>query len=920
MKKFLAMVIACSMLFTLLSVPAFAADVLPTAESGVITLTEDITLTSNVTFNEFVTINLNNCILKATKLIFNKGAEIYGGTISFDDASSADGFLCADYKHHESSTVTIRNATISAENSIYCTGVFYAENADDTIILDNVQVKVSGSNSKLDASTGSPDPGSGVFYSPSSYERGKVELINNTTISATKVNAIFFASNLAVNGAVINCGEVYRPVFRQAAGTVTNTTVTIDSIESGRAVVEDVSGLNSGVITFTSSTISAPEGTTIAKFKNEGSKAVADSSSKLGDGSGVTQSASAVAKIGSEEFSSLQAAFNAAQDDDTIYVLSDITFTKDNACVNGTYLDGICYEGDKSFIVDLGGHTISENGDINDYVIYLKNKGSKDNVVTLKNGTITTSEKSSVIATITVGISSATTAQTTLNLQNITVENHRELGNSALVISARNDATVNLNSGTTVISDGVSYGVSANTSTATVNVNSGAKVIQKNSGSTASGNSVYTAVTGKGTVNIYDGAEITSDLYGIHTLTTGTPVVNVYGGTITAPVAIKASTNGGTGEVATVSVYGGTINGALEEYTANGNVLVYGGTFTCDVDDYVVGNLYQDERSDGKVTVGTLPQAEVSKLNAMTIGDYSVYDLLGNQSQKLADGVEPKELQIAMEFEAKDTEAQAKANAFADYTTDFFITVSGLSEEQFVGNGCYLAGNYYPFGWIVIPLDGFPIQNGMTYSVITSVGFDFSYADICTSVKDFKCGIYFPEAVLDANENMKVKLELGISESFDNAAALTGKKYITIDEYTYTAADLKGAEPTSIWSTATDSGYYMDDETAYGVMRFLFHADVKNMKVTETGIKYVNASNIGAGVVGATGTTVAGTAIHSNAFYGDVDSIPYGTTGDYYAVAYIKLEGMDDYIWSDFVKCSPNFNKLFTNYNGGANE
>lgn len=123
----------------------------------------------------------------------------------------------------------------------------------------------------------------------------------------------------------------------------------------------------------------------------------------------------------------------------------------------------------------------------------------------------------------------------------------------------------------------------------------------------------------------------------------------------------------------------------------------------------------------------------------------------------------------------------------------------------------------------------------------------------------------------------------------------------------------------SLWTTDTDAGYYLVDETPYGFMRFLFAADVAAEDITASGIKYVKASNISENVTGsgADGTTVNAGA-GANAFFGDVNGIPQGTTGDYYAVAYITTK--DGTVWSDFVKCSPNFNKLFTNYNGGANE
>ena len=281
----------------------------------------------------------------------------------------------------------------------------------------------------------------------------------------------------------------------------------------------------------------------------------------------------------------LVAAFNAAKDGDTIILTNDVIFDETTGYISGTYVDGIRYVGDKSFTIDLNGKTITDNGVVNDYLLYLNNKGEKANEITIKNGALVS--KSGCWSTVCVN-SSASTQETVLNLEGVNIVNscRDESYDSNTTVRARNKATVNVNNGTVITSDRVSYGVTASASDAIVNINNGATVIQKNSGITG-GNSVYTAVSGTGVVNINDGAIITSDRYGVHTMTTGKPVVNVKGGTITADIALKASTNGGEGELATINVTGGIINGKLETYTNNGHIYVSGGTFTVDPSNYV---------------------------------------------------------------------------------------------------------------------------------------------------------------------------------------------------------------------------------------------------------------------------------------------------------------------------------------------
>jgi hypothetical protein len=132
-----------------------------------------------------------------------------------------------------------------------------------------------------------------------------------------------------------------------------------------------------------------------------------------------------------------------------------------------------------------------------------------------------------------------------------------------------------------------------------VNINSGAKVVQTDSKTTA-GDQVYTAVSGLGIVNIYKGAEIISDNYGVYPMTSGTPVVNIYGGTITAPIALGAATNGGAGEKTTINVSGGTINGALYNNNNDGVISVSGGIFDAPVaEKYCAEGYIPADNGDG---------------------------------------------------------------------------------------------------------------------------------------------------------------------------------------------------------------------------------------------------------------------------------------------------------------------------------
>ena len=198
---------------------------------------------------------------------------------------------------------------------------------------------------------------------------------------------------------------------------------------------------------------------------------------------------------------------------------------------------------------------------------------------------------------------------------------------------------------------------------------------------------------------------------------------------------------------------------------------------------------------------GALPNAEVKNLGAINVNvdSYFKYDLIGGSG--LTTATNPFDLQIAMEFIAKDSAEEAASNAYANYTTDFFITLAGFNGQTLTADGCYLAGYYPSFNeWVVIPLDGFTIEKGVTYPVITAAGFDFKYTDICTSVGDFICGIYIPESIQNANPGLTVELQLGLSENIDKALA---SEFTEVDGYNYDVDDLDDAVVTTYVDATT---------------------------------------------------------------------------------------------------------------------
>ncbi len=139
-----------------------------------------------------------------------------------------------------------------------------------------------------------------------------------------------------------------------------------------------------------------------------------------------------------------------------------------------------------------------------------------------------------------------------------------------------------------------------------------------------------------------------------------------------------------------------------------------------------------------------------------------------------------------------------------------------------------------------------------------------------------------------------------------------GEKYIEVSTtkfgtFSYDLVDAATLKPT--WTTGTDAGYYLSGTDKLGLMRFLFHAAVSGT-IEESGIKYIKGSNIEEPVESELADGGKGRAA---TFYGDIVDIPQTTTGTYYAMAYVVVDG--ETYWSDALPCSPNFTKYFSNLN-----
>ena len=228
----------------------------------------------------------------------------------------------------------------------------------------------------------------------------------------------------------------------------------------------------------------------------------------------------------------------------------------------------------------------------------------------------------------------------------------------------------------------------------------------------------------------------------------------------------------------------------------------------------LTGGIYTDEEVQGwcaepyaalpnlndQYVVGVKPTATVNSSGATTVpaGEYGVW----NGSSYTGTSTEDMPLSFVMQFLADQDEEDMKTSPFADWYGDFVITFTGIENGSFTADGCYLAGHYGDFGWVKVPVDGMTIENGARYPVMLGVGLGQKYDYICSSVEDFKCAMFLAPEIIEANPNLKVKLELAVvdnSQGSDSAASalVNNDKVFSVTEYEYGAEAFAPALPTA---------------------------------------------------------------------------------------------------------------------------
>ena len=462
-----------------------------------------------------------------------------------------------------------------------------------------------------------------------------------------------------------------------------------------------------------------------------------------------------VAQIGDVKYTSLQKAIDAAEDGDTVTLISDVEMT-DSVVISS-----------KALTLDLGEYTIyDKNTDV------LTTADDIWGLIALENGA-----KLTICGNGTIEC-------------NYTVTENGWIG-MAFAIDV--DATSEL-----IVDSGcITNGNGGIQTSGKVTVNNGTFVSHN-------GGTCIMAVGPSANVTVNDG--IFKDSVGEDDVYTGS-------GAIWAGFGATININGGTYDFAADPEHEDIVwtlfpaQNAISGYGSNANMTVSGGTFVNfnPATDVVVnyspstgvtfGSVVAEDYAalpdlDGNYVVGEAPTATVNNLGMQTVpaGEYGVWD------GSFTEGTTDMPLSFVMQFLADQTEADMETSPYADWYGDFVITFEGLENGSFVADGCYLAGFYGDFGWVKVPVDGMTIEDGARYPVMLGVGLGQKYDYICSGVQEFKCALYLTPEILAANPKLTVNLELAVVDNSkgEDAAAealVKNENIYEVVDYDYEADD-----------------------------------------------------------------------------------------------------------------------------------
>ncbi len=464
------------------------------APSGTVTLLDDVTVDEWIMFSERLSIGNGNII---TLVIDGLTINGNGKTLTVKSIESAGN---GNRLFYDATNLNINNLTIkyidaaanqggiglksgTLKNVTFIGGGNGVLPGDGNITIEGCTFKTNG------AAIYYEDPRDNLVVNNNTFEladnvnaillRGNGKFTNNNIISGRTVNVVSGSPVVSGN----NFNDVRLKVYNAATATIEDNII-------NNLVFDDETSVQSS---FAGNILSDDARELLAAFNFE-----------------------TVAKIGNAEYYTLQAAFEAVEDGQTIKLSKDIVIDENSRYNNGGWFEGAYYEGDESFVIDLNGHTITQNGAVNDYLLLFKNNGSKENEIAIKNGTI----DAGTTAYCAICTSTTSSQKLTINTENVNIIGNNNYGS---VMKIRGGAVLNVNDGTVIIGKDSYLGIE--NWNATVNIYEGAEIYMNG---TTSYNGCLVGVGGNGTINVYGGYG--KGVKGAFIAMTSGGIINIYGG------------------------------------------------------------------------------------------------------------------------------------------------------------------------------------------------------------------------------------------------------------------------------------------------------------------------------------------------------------------------------------------------------
>ena len=508
--------------------------------------------------------------------------------------------------------VTVKNCKISGNNKV--AGILAHDGVMSSLNIDNCHVLNCEIVSAHATDGGNVGGLVGLFQGVAKTATNAApygdHIIKNSSVKNTVINA--------VNST--NSGKRSNGEFVACIGGKDNQTLVINN-----CVVEGNTFTQNEGVTYVS-----PYGVFVGGDRSDDRKATVIVDGKMMIDNGFTKEDNTFEVSNAAHF---LAAANMVADGDIIKLLADVTFNENNRTNNGGWWDGLAYSGDKSFTIDLGGHTISQNGALNDYLVWIKNVGSKENTITFKNGAMDAG-KTAFCALCTA---SSHENKLTVNLENITLINENSNGST---VKIRTGSELNVKAGTKIIGKNSYLGVE--NWKAVVNIYDGAEIYMNGK---SSYNGCLVGVGGNGTINVYGGYGM-GVKGGFIAMTSG-GTINVAGG------EWIANTNGAVGDNSNlyvltaqsnkyesgfagpsiINVTGGTLRGGMDAWVLNNiegekaELNISGGNFNVNPTRYLAAD-YKAVETDGIWTVVVDPAAKIGSTEYATLQE--AFNIGGN--------------------------------------------------------------------------------------------------------------------------------------------------------------------------------------------------------------------------------------------------------------------------------------------------